>query len=571
MKTKKSILIFWALFLVPTVIMAAIAFRLLCHEEERLKGAAVLALTERARAVSDTIHLTVQAVQENLTASLLDIDTHSTLNTLTAWRETNPLIRNIFIFKEKISLMYPSDGMSSTPEERRFIARYASLFSGRVKFDFNVNPSPDEVQRNITSNAYPFSAEQETHRRKAKKTSRQNLIALARVEQAPPEDKGNISRPEKAETDFTPRTGWIPWFSENRLCILGWVKKQKTGPVYGVELELMTLLSRLVVDFPKLPGDNAALVLMDGNGNFMHQAGNLDVLPRTEPAAAISLSALLPHWQIAVFIDEKNFSTTRGFLYISMILLGIFITAIISGGALLTRLTLKNMADARQKTSFVSAVSHELKTPLTSIRMYAELLLSKRIKNAQKKERYLSVIVSESHRLTRLINNVLDFGKLEKGKKKYNITPVNPARLTDEIIDAHSIRNHNSGLEIIRNYEDTGLRVPSDRDALEQVILNLLDNALKYASDGKFIEFVLAEEEDFFLLKIRDNGPGIPKEHHRAIFENFHRVDNTLTSKHPGSGLGLSIARKILRDLGGDLVLEPMADTGCCFTARIKK
>jgi signal transduction histidine kinase len=375
------------------------------------------------------------------------------------------------------------------------------------------------------------------------------------------------------------KNGWIPWFSENRLFLLGWAQQQDNGPVYGVELELMTLLSRLVVDFPQLLDDNTALVLMDGNAQAMHQTGRLEIIPGTKPRTSIAISPLLPHWTIAVFVHEKGVVATRGFLYISWILLGIFLVSIISGGALLTRLTLKNMKDARQKTSFVSSVSHELKTPLTSIRMYAELLQSKRVTDPGKTEHYLSVMVTETRRLTRLINNVLDFGKLEQGKKQYHITSFDLSQLLRQIIDAHSIRIHNQGLKIIRQSitEDSNrFTINSDADALEQVIINLMDNALKYADGGSFIQFVLETEptttkNHMILLKVCDDGPGIPANHHNAIFEKFHRVDNSLTATHPGSGLGLSISRKILRDLGGDLVLEQgPAGSGCCFTARIK-
>jgi len=332
----------------------------------------------------------------------------------------------------------------------------------------------------------------------------------------------------------------------------------------------MTLLSRLIVDFPKISENNAALVLMDGNGNFMHQFGTMIVDPEAKPVEVISISSLLPHWRIAVFIYDKGFASTKGFLYLSTILLAIFIAAIISGGILLTRLTLSNMKDARQKTSFVSSVSHELKTPLTSIRMYAELLLSKRVKDKDKIETYLSTIVNESGRLTRLINNVLDFGKLEQGSKKYQLENVEIDRFLEQIIKTHSIRIKNQDLEIKTLIEEGDYTAKTDRDAMEQVILNLLDNALKYAGQGKFIEFVLKKEDAFIVLKICDDGPGIPKEHQHRIFDKFHRIDNSLTSQQPGSGLGLSIAQQIMKDLGGDLCLEPMSPNGTCFIIRIK-
>jgi signal transduction histidine kinase len=564
MTSKRSIIIFWALFLVPTLIIAGIAARLLSHEQERINRSAIHALSERANAISDTIHLTVEAVQENLSRSLLDIDQNIDLEQLKKilliWEETNPLVRNIFIYKKGRDLEYPVRGMESTLEERRFISRYDSLFSGRMKFDFNADPSRVELKDTDLAGSYSDSTQYDSTVKKQTKSSRQKLVALSRLASKAPASEQQAFIADKPEQQLMEKSGWIPWFSENRLCILGWVQKYENGLIYGIELELMALLSRLVVDFPELPDNRAALVLIDGNGDFMHQSGKMLVDPKEKPLAVVSISTLLPHWQMAVFIDHKGFGSNRGFLYISIILLGVFIAAIISGGILLTRLTLQNMKDARQKTSFVSSVSHELKTPLTSIRMYAELLLSKRVKDENKIQTYLSVIVNESGRLTRLINNVLDFGKLEQGRKAYHLTTFAMDQLLDQMIQAHSIRIQNQGLNIISQVEKGDYPVKADRDAIEQVMLNLVDNVLKYAGKGKFIKFVLKKDDSFIFLKICDDGPGIPKPQRQAVFEKFYRVDNSLTAQQPGSGLGLSIARQILKDLEGDLFFDPMPE-----------
>ena len=570
MTSKKSIIIFWALFLVPTLVIAIIAFKLLSHEQERISKSALDALSERATIISETIHLTIQAVQDNLTQSLLVLDQGKLKKKLIEWEETNPLVRNVFVYKKDKNLEYPLRGLESTLEQRLFIARYDSLFSGRTKFDFNEDPLRDEPKISGVADSYSSLGKNDSLTKQQTGSSRQKLVALSRVAQKAPDLDEQTIFSEAKERQYIIQSAWIPWFSENNLYILGWVQKFKNGPKYGVELELMTLLSRLVVDFPKLPEKGAALVLMDGNGNFMHQSGKWAANPEDRPVDVISISSLLPHWQIAVFVDAKGFGTTRGFLYVTATLLGVFIVAIISGGLLLTRLTLQNMKDARQKTSFVSSVSHELKTPLTSIRMYAELLLSKRIKDENKIQTYLSVIVNESGRLTRLINNVLDFGKLEQGKKTYQMSNFELDQFLLQIIEAHSIRIENQDLEIITQVEQGKYLVRTDKDAIEQVVLNLLDNALKYAGKGKFIKFILKEEDFYILLKICDDGPGIPSTQQELIFEKFHRVDNSLTSKQPGSGLGLSIARQILRDLKGDLFFEPVPGNGSCFTARIK-
>ncbi len=145
MKNKKSIIIFWALFLVPTLFMAAIAARLLFHERDRINNLALVSLTERATVISQNIHLTVEAVQESLTRSLLDIPPEKLNPILTGWEETNPLVRNVFILRQDRALEYPVRGMESTLEERRFVSRYDSLFTGRIKFDYAQNNVSEET------------------------------------------------------------------------------------------------------------------------------------------------------------------------------------------------------------------------------------------------------------------------------------------------------------------------------------------------------------------------------------------------------------------------------------------
>lgn len=568
MKSRRSIIVFWALFLMPTLIIAGLALKLLSHEQERINQSAIKALSQRAETVSQTIHITIEDVLENLKQSLLAIEQDTLETTLLIWEETNPLVRNIFLYNNQ-TLKYPARGMESTLEERRFIARYEPLFSGRVKFDFNTASIKELQKLKGIGAVYPKTARYDSIPEKQTKSSRQKLVALSKVVQKAPDLKQESSGLNKLKQNSTNKSGWIPWFSENRLHILGWVKKIEKGPIYGIELELMTLLSRLVLDFPEISDPGAALVLMDGNSNVIHQTGTMDVTPDKKPVKLIHVSNLLPHWYIGVFIDDKGFGTIKGFLYISILLLAIFIVAIISGGILLTRLTLTNMKDARQKTSFVSSVSHELKTPLTSIRMYAELLLSKRVKNEEKIQTYLSTIVNESSRLTRLINNILDFGKLEQGNKKYHLENFELDGFLEQIIKTHSIRIENQGLEIKTLIKKGNYKIRTDKDALEQVILNLLDNALKYAGQGRFIKFVLKKENSSIILKICDDGPGIPKEQQSKIFEKFHRIDNSLTSQQPGSGLGLSIAQQIIKDLGGKLYFKPVSPNGSCFIIRI--
>lgn len=572
---------FWTLTLVPTLIISAIAFKLLSHEQDRIHRAAVQALRQRAETVAQTIHITMEAVMDNLQQTLLAFEPEHLEEQLLQWEGQNPLVRNVFIYQDQ-DLLYPMRGMVSTREERYFITRYDAIFTGRVPFDTvngaaGVVSAAGEQLSSTNQTGYPPGRYQDNSGIGSLKesrslsdqpaiSSRKRLIELARA----PVSRQEVQESEE-DSPLADKAGWIPWFSENRLHLLGWVQQAQKGPVYGIELELMALLSRLLVDFPVMARKNAALVLMDGSGRFMHQSGTQSVETGRKPVDIISVSAHLPHWRIALFVADDGFGQGRGFLYLSLMLLAIFIVAIITGGILLTRLTLSNIQDARQKTSFVASVSHELKTPLTSIRMYAELLLSKRVKDRDKTERYLTTIISESGRLARLINNVLDFGKLEQGQKKYQLQPVELDQLLKQIISNHTLRIEKHNLKIRIQIDTGNYLVTTDKDAVEQVILNLIDNGLKYADKGKFIAFKLTEHAGTMELKICDDGPGIPKSHRGRIFEKFYRVDNSLTASQPGSGLGLSIAYRIVQDLGGDLSFEARSPHGCCFVIRINK
>jgi signal transduction histidine kinase len=168
-----------------------------------------------------------------------------------------------------------------------------------------------------------------------------------------------------------------------------------------------------------------------------------------------------------------------------------------------------------------------------------------------------------------LVNNVLDFSRLEQGKKKYYREPVELTDFLRQFLEAHRLRLQEAGLALRSSIPDGQLWIQCDRDALEQVLLNLIDNAAKYAAEGGELLFQLKQFQNYCRLDIMDRGPGISSPHREKIFDKFYRVDDSLTTRQPGSGLGLSIARRLLRDLGGDLMFEPRAGGGSCFVVRL--
>jgi signal transduction histidine kinase len=227
---------------------------------------------------------------------------------------------------------------------------------------------------------------------------------------------------------------------------------------------------------------------------------------------------------------------------------------------------------ARQKTDFVGNVSHELKTPLTSIRMFSELLAEGRVADAAKQRSYLQIITAEAARLTRLINNVLDFSRMERGEKKYNFQPCDLAGVVHGIEQAFRPHLEAGGFKFICELPEAPIAVRGDADALSQIIVNLLSNAEKYFSGGKEITLQLAQRQmplPHAEIKVLDRGSGVPRGSGEKIFEKFYRAHDSLASGIQGSGLGLTIARQIARAHGGDVVYEPREGGGSCFVLRL--
>jgi signal transduction histidine kinase len=227
---------------------------------------------------------------------------------------------------------------------------------------------------------------------------------------------------------------------------------------------------------------------------------------------------------------------------------------------------------ARQKTDFVSNVSHELKTPLTSIRMFSELLAEDRVKDPAKRRSYFNIITAETARLSRLINNVLDFSRIERGEKKYNFADCDLAGVARETAANYQPHLEAHGFKFETHLPTTPRLVHGDRDALAQVLVNLISNAEKYSNGSKEIAVELPDTNDSSLeIRVLDRGTGVPAGSEEKIFEQFFRAHDSLASGVQGSGLGLTLARQIARAHGGDVLYKPREGGGSCFTLRLPK
>ncbi|MGD2068443.1 MAG: HAMP domain-containing sensor histidine kinase [Gemmatimonadota bacterium] len=224
---------------------------------------------------------------------------------------------------------------------------------------------------------------------------------------------------------------------------------------------------------------------------------------------------------------------------------------------------------AAVRAQFVSSVSHELKTPLTSIRMYAQTLLMGRHRGEANRRSYLETIVNESERLTRLINNVLDFSRIESGGRSYRMAPASLESVVSDSARAMSYPLEQGGFDLRVHIDDGIPEVRCDRDALTQALVNLLSNAVKFSGDERVIELELVRENGDAALRVRDHGRGIEKRHHEAVFEQFFRAPEAETDGVPGTGLGLALVAHLARAHGGRVELDSAPGRGSTFTIRL--
>jgi signal transduction histidine kinase len=224
------------------------------------------------------------------------------------------------------------------------------------------------------------------------------------------------------------------------------------------------------------------------------------------------------------------------------------------GGILLTyRNISREMKLARLKSDFVANVSHELRTPLALIRLYAETLELGRLSAKEKYQEYFRIIREESERLTSLINNILDFSRIEAGRKEYDFKETNLAELVHSTLDSYRFQIEQNGFAYEENISPDIPPVNVDREAIARSLLNLVNNALKYSKDRKFVGVRLYRSNGRVNLEVTDRGIGISPNEQEKIFEKFYRCGDPLVHNVKGSGLGLSLVRHIARAHGGDV------------------
>jgi signal transduction histidine kinase len=243
------------------------------------------------------------------------------------------------------------------------------------------------------------------------------------------------------------------------------------------------------------------------------------------------------------------------------------LSLVMAGGVFLAyRNISREMKLARLKSDFVANVSHELRTPLALIRLYAETLELGRLTAQEKYQEYFRIIREESERLTALINNILDFSRIEAGRKEYEFKETNLAELVRTTLESYRFQIEQNGFAFEENISGDIPPVNVDREAIARSLLNLVNNALKYSKDQKYIGVSLYRSNGSVKLEVQDRGIGIAAAEQDKIFEKFYRCGDPLVHNTKGSGLGLSLVRHIAQAHGGNVSVESVPEKGSKFT-----
>jgi two-component system phosphate regulon sensor histidine kinase PhoR len=262
---------------------------------------------------------------------------------------------------------------------------------------------------------------------------------------------------------------------------------------------------------------------------------------------------------LLLFTGEARFTLLMGILVLTFC--GTLVTGVILVWVFLRRE--RNLSELQ--ADFVSKVSHELRTPLTSIRMFTETLMLRR-GDPESEDRCIEALQKESTRLQGLIDRLLDWGRMESGRRIYEFAQHDPKEIIDEAVMAFEPTRERRQLELRIDVAPDLPRVWCDRAALVDALVNLLSNAYKYGGQPRLIEISTRLDDKKLDITVRDNGAGIARTEHKRIFEKFYRVDDLLARQQEGSGLGLAIVRHVIRAHRGKIVVDSEPGRGSAFT-----
>jgi len=318
---------------------------------------------------------------------------------------------------------------------------------------------------------------------------------------------------------------------------------------------------------PALANHQSRITLVDPDGRPV--SGRLEPSagrPSVRPASLTQLPWTIQAFSRANGALAGDLETRRRLLVAGFCVMALLV---LTGSYFIARAVSRELEVARMQSDFVSAVSHEFRTPLTSLCQFTELLAKGRVPSQERRQQFHEVLARESQRLRRLVEGLLNFGRLEAGALRYQFERLNPEELLDRLVAEFRQEADLGGRQIEVSVNGAVGAIHGDREAVSCVLWNLLDNAVKYSPAGSRIRVDLAPAGQRVTIAVRDEGPGVEPAEREKIFQKFVRGAAAKERSVQGTGVGLAVARRIARAHGGDLAVESELGRGSTFTVSL--
>ncbi len=541
--------------LIPVLLLGVMGIRLASNEQDVIKHQQSSLYLSRLENIDSIISGYFSELEKKILADSIYIS--NDLEKFARYVKEEPIAKNGIVFDVDGNRIYPQDGKSLSEKERIFIEK-SRMFQQEA-----LNESPGIEQQVQTRASYQVS-------------------------------KSFFKAPQSIPQPV--KYGWYTWFSGVEQNHIFWWKTD--GKTFGLELFHARLISDIIILLPSVSdtqqrskvdsvGETALIKLIDNNNSVIYQWGEYIPQKQQKYSSMLLLNNPLNSWKLEYYTNPKSYNPVFNLFNILGVLIAIGATL---GGLAyyLYREHRREIILGKQRVNFVSQVSHELKTPLTNIRMYAELLenqleeellheeqqLEEHCSEGQAQQdqyydadpkylKHIKIISSESQRLSRLIANILNFSKSTKSGLKIHKTQGEIDAVVSAVISKFEPLLGAKGFEFDIQLNARNL-VFFDHDALEQILNNLLSNVEKYAASGKYLAVSTSQGNEYSTITVQDKGPGIPASEHLKVFRPFYRISSKLTDGVSGTGIGLSIAKDLAILHGGSLKLVPF-ESGACF------
>ncbi|WP_432696263.1 sensor histidine kinase [Marinobacterium sp. YM272] len=596
----RAALLLTLLVLLPLLLLGGLGFKLQQNEQELVGLQLQKLIEQQLESVDNQLQSHFQQLEVLLRRQAGDLyrltDPGYPAAQLRHFVSNSPQVQQVFVLDERDQRQFPPRNQPLSREEQRLVDVLEPLWQSPGLFhperrdaataDAQASPVMEErrIDTRLSKSGEYFASGQLAQRAPAElaapladyagrsessimaepEISSRNRVLEARREADADADGGQLVSADEE------RSGWIAWYVDARLMHIFWWR-DPSGRTLGFVLNDARLVTDLIARLPDAQqgsrelGD-ARIRLLNSRNRSVYSWG--DYRDEGPALRTLGLSHPLGSWRLEYHAPNLQRAVPSLWLTLAapLVLLGV---ALIGLGYLLYREQKRETLLAQQRVNFVNQVSHELKTPLTNVRLYAEML-EQRLDGDEDPAtgRYLGVITDESQRLSRLIDNVLSFSRLQRQQLKLSPQLAEPDAQIEKVLDTFAPLLRQRGIEPLFD-PGIGTSRRYDLATLEQILNNLLSNAEKYAPDSGELRLSSWLEGEMLCISVRDSGPGIAAGERERIFEPFYRSSSRLTDGVSGTGIGLGLARDLARAHGGDITLET-GKKGACFTIRLE-